>query len=113
MAVKRIWWETWVIILIGLTDLIFTIWLIDRGYATESNSVLGFYLENGGLICFSGAKILLLIGPLFSLEVGAKIWSRSSQRRIFLRWVVRTGLILYLLVYIASTWYINANPARL
>src|SRR5690349_5687870 len=59
--------ESVVLGVLCLFDFVSTVWLLRTGIAMEANPVLGFYIQNGGIIAFAGAKVLLTIGPLFAL----------------------------------------------
>jgi hypothetical protein len=76
-----------------LFDLAATVLLIRSGLAVEANPLLDFYIKNGGMIAFIGAKLLLTLGPLFALEV------LRRNRPQFVRLTLRLGIVLYLLAY--------------
>lgn len=78
---------------ICMLDLIFTVFLIQMGFATESNPILRFYLEIN-LGTFILAKIFLSIGPLVALEV------LRSHRPYFVKWIIRAAIVMYILTYI-------------
>jgi len=87
-----------------LADALFTVWLVAAGRAVEANPILRFYLQDGGLVAFLGAKLLLSLGPIFVLE-------RTRVRRPrFIRSLLRAGIALYVLSYGVGVWRANAHP---
>ena len=85
---------------ICLLDLASTVWLITSGMAREANPILGFYLDQG-LACFIVMKFLLVVAPVYALEM-----LRVSRPR-FIRGLLRAGIVLYLLCYGLGVWQVN------
>lgn len=81
---------------ICMLDLIFTVFLIQMGFATESNPILRYYLEIG-LGTFIAAKIFLSLGPIAALEV------LRRYRPSFVKWMVRAAIVMYVFLYIVAS----------
>lgn len=94
--------ETGVLAAICLADLMWTIWVVATGAAVEANPILRFYLERGGLVCFTAAKILLFAGPLLALEL------LRLRRPEFTRRMMRGAIVVYLLFYAVGVLHLNA-----
>ena len=71
--------ESWIIMAIGLADLITTIIFIQNHGAEEANPLFRRYWEMG-LMAFILAKLALLVGPLWVLE-----WARK-RNPAFVSW---------------------------
>jgi len=84
--------ETWVILFIGVVDLISTIMFIQNHGAEEANPIFRRYWEMG-LLAFIFAKMALLLGPLVVLE-----WARKRNPR-FVYWSLRGAIAAYLVLY--------------
>ena len=95
-------WETLVLALIGLADLIATVLLVHGGRFTEGNPVLGYYMR-AGLLPFAAAKALLTLGPLAVLEI---LRPRSPR---FITAALRVGIGAYVAVYVVGVCQINAT----
>jgi hypothetical protein len=93
--------ESLVLAVICAVDLLSTLWLVGAGQATEANPVMAYYINTGGAVAFTGAKILLFGGPLFTLEV---LRRRKPQ---FIRTMLRAAVVLYLVVYCVGVWRVN------
>lgn len=87
---------------ICLLDMVSTVWLVTSGLAGEANPVMRFYLDVG-LFWFIFAKSLLVIAPVFVLEL---LRVRSPH---FVRGLMRVGILLYLLCYGLSVWQVNMS----
>jgi hypothetical protein len=98
----RIARETWVILGIGLADLITTIVFIQNDGAQEANPLFRSFLEMG-LLAFIMAKIICLGGPLLVLE-----WARTRRPR-FTIVASRSVILVYLLMYGVGTYRANAE----
>lgn len=94
--------ETIALAAICVADLVWTVHVLLNGTAVEANPVLSYYLHHGGMIAFIAAKSLLVIGPLVGLE-----WLRRRQPT-FIRLLLRAGIALYLLMYVAGVMHVNA-----
>jgi len=94
--------ETGVLALMCLADLMWTTWAVATGSAVEANPVLRFYLERGGLSCFTAAKVLLFAGPLLALELLRRRQPHSIRASL------RVGIVAYLLVYTLGVLHLNA-----
>lgn len=92
--------QSLVLALIGLTDLISTIVLIEAGLAVEANPVMRALLPYGWLV-FSLVKACSLMA-----YVGVLTWYRSRRPRIGA--CIETFTILaYLVIYAASFTIVN------
>ena len=87
--------ESYIILAICLVDLVATIWLVATHRATEGNPVMSFYLEQGWLTLI-GAKLTLVIFPIFIAE-----WGRR-YRPAFVRRALRLAIAIYVGVYILA-----------
>jgi hypothetical protein len=86
--------ENWIILAIGVTDLIVTIVLIKFGIAFESNPLFAF-IWHKGVAFFICAKLLLLLGPICIFEVARKKHPRFTK--IGMRFTICAYLGLYIL----------------
>ncbi len=98
---SRFSWETVVFALICAIDLISTVILVRNGRASEGNPLLGYYMDNGGLLCFIAAKTLLVFGPLFVLEYF------RQKRPQFIRMLLRSSIVAYLVLYTVGSLVAN------
>ncbi len=94
--------ETWLLGLFCTLDMIFTVWLIHKGLATEANPVMGFYVEKS-LPVFVVIKSLMFIAPLTVLEM-----LRRKKPR-FVQNVLRLGVLAYVIVYSVGVIRTNAD----
>ena len=97
--------ETWVILFIGLADLITTIVFIQHHGAREANPLFRRYWEMG-LVAFILAKMAMLVGPLCVLE-----WARKRNPR-FVNWALRGAIAAYLVMYSVGFVHLNRTVAR-
>ncbi len=93
--------ESVVLVALCAADAVFTVWLIATGRATEGNALLGFYLKEGGMLSFLGAKTLLTLGPIAILE---QIRRRHPR---FVRLLLRAGIAAYVLAWSAGVYHLN------
>jgi len=84
--------ESYVLLTICLLDLTLTMWLLVTGRAVEGNPIMSYYLDQGWdkLI---GAKILLVVFPLFIAE-----WGRRHRPQ-FVRRMLRFAIAAYIGIY--------------
>jgi hypothetical protein len=94
--------ETAILALVCLVDLMWTIWVVSTGTAIEGNPILRFYLERGGMTCFTAAKVLLFAGPLLGLEL------LRCRRPEFTRTLLRAAIVIYVLGYTVGMLQLNA-----
>ena len=88
--------ETKWIFCIGIGDLLFTLWAVVGGHATEANPIAAAFLSRG-VACFVLFKALMLIVPLCILE-----WARRYNPR-FVRYCSRVCAFCYLLWLVGVT----------
>lgn len=100
----RVAWESTVLALICTADMIYTLWLVASGAATEANPIMGFYFEHSQN-AFVGAKTLLIVGSICALEILRRKRPRTVQP------IIRMGLVLYVVFYGIGLWYAN-SPAK-
>ncbi|MCS6949500.1 MAG: DUF5658 family protein [Armatimonadota bacterium] len=98
--------ETWLLLAIGLLDLLTTVWFIHQGIAWEANPMMGWYLQRGGLWMFCAAKVVLIVCPLAILE-----WARRVRPKMGLL-ALRIALTGYLLLYPMLVWSVNESYIR-
>lgn len=84
--------ETWILIAIGIADLISTIFFIQRHGASEANPLFRHYWQMG-LPQFITAKVALMGAPLLILE-----WARRQKPRLVSR-ALRCAIAGYVLMY--------------
>lgn len=96
--------ETWIVVVIGLADLISTIVFINHHGAQEANPLFRQYWEMG-IGAFIAAKLTLLIGPLMMLE-----WARQ-RNPIFVQGALRITITGYLGLYSIGFLHLN-RPAE-
>jgi len=94
--------ETWILALICTIDMISTSWLLTTHAANEFNPVMSFYVKLG-IPTFVLVKTLLFFGPLYVLEF------LRIKRPLFIRRLLRAGIIAYLIVYVIGVAGANAN----
>ncbi len=87
--------ESYIILVICLCDLVATIWLVATHRAIEGNPVMAFYLDRGWDVLI-GAKLLLVVFPIFIAE-----WGRRYRPR-FVRRMLRLTIAMYLGIYALS-----------
>ena len=97
--------ESWVIMAIGLADLITTIIFIEHHGAEEANPLFRRYWEMG-LMAFILAKLALLVGPLWVLE-----WARK-RNPAFVSWALRSAIAGYLIMYGIGFVRLNSPAAH-
>jgi hypothetical protein len=98
--------ESFVLVGLCVADLASTLWLVSRGAAVEGNPAMGAFLSIG-VVPFIAAKIALVALPLGILE-----WARRRQPE-FVNSMLRLTIVLYIGVYGAGVWRLNADKARL
>jgi hypothetical protein len=96
----KIPWASGLLIALGIADTLSTVWLVQSGKAIEANPVMRFYFD-AGVFWFMWAKILLLIAPLFVLEL------IRLQRPKLVQNLLCLGIVLYLLCYGIGVWQVN------
>jgi hypothetical protein len=92
--------ESWALGLICAADMISTIILVRAGRAVEANPILSFFMDRG-IGSFFVAKSLLIIAPLFALEL------LRTRRPIFVKKMLRIGIALYLVSYGIGVIHLN------
>jgi hypothetical protein len=97
----RISKESITIGLIGLADLIATIYWIQYKGADEANPLFAFFLSLG-IGCFVVMKLIMLVCPLYVLEY-ARLRCPDFTRR-----ASRCAIAAYLLLYLVGV--VNINP---
>lgn len=93
--------ESLLLAAICVVDMLSTMWLVGAGHAIEANPIMAFYISSGGLAAFAVVKALMFVGPLFTLEV------LRRRRPLFVRTMLRTAVVLYLVVYCLGVWSVN------
>jgi hypothetical protein len=94
--------ESWIILAIGLADLITTIIFIQGSSAQEANPLFRRCWEMG-LAAFIGAKLAMLAGPLVILE-----WARRRRPR-FTSFALRGAIAAYLVIYGIGCAHVNTR----
>lgn len=97
--------ETWLLLAVGLADLVSTLVLMRAGLVQEANPIMAWYLVHFGVWAFCAAKTTMLVCPLVMLE-----WVRRIKPYLGL-WALRIALVGYLLVYLGVVW--RANEAHI
>ena len=96
--------ETWIILTIGVADLVTTILFIHHYGAQEANPLFDYYWKLG-LSAFVLAKSVCVVGPLLILE-----WARRHKPH-FVRWASRGAILAYLMAYGIGVARLNTPPA--
>jgi hypothetical protein len=94
--------ETWLLGLFCMLDMLSTAWLLHKGLAKEANPVMGFYADRS-LPVFVIVKSLMFIAPLTVLEM------LRRRNPVFVRNLLRVGIVAYLLVYGVGAFRANAD----
>jgi len=98
----RISKENWILLAIGLADLVTTVYWIKNHGADEANPLFRYYLELG-LPWFAAMKIVLLVCPILMLE-----WA-WRHRPAFTQLGARFAIVAYLIMYGIGIVRINAH----
>lgn len=88
--------ETTVLMVLGLLDMLTTIFFLATGQAREANPLFDGILHAFGPLGFIAFKALLLGGPLTLAE-----WARKRNEP-FVRSALRLGILLYVGLYIIN-----------
>lgn len=96
----RFVWESVVLAVLGIVDLVVTIALIQTGRFGEANPILAYYLGIG-LLAFAAVKLLLTLGPVYCLEV------LRRHRPVPVRRMIRLAVGLYLALYVIGVGGVN------
>ena len=89
------------LILIGLTDLMTTIFWVTTGQAIEFNPIMASVLK-AGIPCFIFAKLSTLVA-----YVGVMEWYRRCRSYAFAQMVGRVTVTAYLGIYAVSLCIVN------
>lgn len=84
--------ESYLLLIIGVTDLLVTLWLVNMQRAVEGNPIMSFYL-NKGWLAFAMVKMTLLALPIFIAE-----WCRRYNPR-FVQRMLRVAIVAYIGMY--------------
>ena len=96
--------ETWVLLSLGIADLVTTIIFIRQNGAAEANPLFSRYWEMGAS-AFIAAKLIMLACPLLVLE-----WARKRNPR-FVTFALRGAIAGYVLMYGAGYMHLNGKSA--
>jgi hypothetical protein len=88
--------ETTMLVVIGLVDMLTTLFWIARQQAFEANYLFGIILHDYGPIGLIAAKVLFLALPLTVAELARK------QNERFVKLMLRVGIIGYIGLYLIS-----------
>lgn len=105
MKFRRIAPESWIILFVGMLDLVTTLVWIGRHGAREANPIFQRYLE-GGVAGFVLAKLACLLAPIFILEFARR------RRPQFTLWASRFAIAAYLLFYAVGVVRLNMQSFR-
>ncbi len=97
--------ESWVLVMLGLADLMTTIVFIKMHGAQEANPIFHQYWQMG-LVAFIVAKMVCLLGPITILE-----WARTRNPEL-VRFALRTAIFGYVLLYGIGFFRLNNNNAN-
>jgi hypothetical protein len=93
--------ETSLFAVIGLLDLISTVYLISSRRAVEANPVMATVIAAYGMVGFAIFKAVMLGGPLAGAEMARKRHPR------FVKFALRAGIVAYLLIYVVGSLHYN------
>ncbi len=94
--------ESWILIGIGVADLISTIVFIQHHGAQEANPLFRHYWKMG-VPAFVVAKLVCLLGPILVME-----WARQRNPG-FVRFALRTAIASYIFVYGVGFMRLNSH----
>ena len=89
------------LLIIGLADLITTIFWLTTGCAIEFNPIMASVLK-GGIPCFVAVKLSTLVAYVCVME-----WYRRCRSYAFAQMVGRVTVTAYLSIYIISLGVVN------
>lgn len=95
--------ETTLLMVIGLLDMLSTIYLLATGQMREGNPLFDAILHTFGPVGFIAFKALLLGGPLALAE-----WARKHNEP-FVRSALRMGVLLYVGFYLINVARLNLH----
>lgn len=95
--------ESLILIVIGLGDLLYTLFLMGGRQATEGNPVMAYYLQFG-VGAFVLVKLALLFLPIFVAE-----WSKRFKPN-FVKWMMRGAIAVYAATYLVMFVTLNVAP---
>ncbi|MBU1102153.1 hypothetical protein KJ853_00660 [Patescibacteria group bacterium] len=93
-----------ILLCICLWDLLTTLIWLNLGVIKEGNPLLGFYLENFGLLGFSSGKLFINSLAIFVLELLQQLDYLSKKRKKFYYFL---AIRVYLIFYALFTLKIN------
>lgn len=102
----RLMRESWILIAIGVSDLIVTLLCLADPGVREGNPLMRYYLDIG-IGAFVAVKLLLLFMPLFVAE-----YSRQF-RPAFVRFMMRFAIGAYVGTYLVLFAGVNLRPLAL
>lgn len=88
---------------ICMADLLSTLVLVGRDYASEGNPIMAYYLQIG-IGVFILVKLLLVILPVFVLE-----WAKQFAPQ-FTKRLTRVAIVAYVSLYFVLFLGFNVNP---
>lgn len=94
--------ESWVLMAICTADLVSTLILLNANGASEGNPLMSHYLKYG-VGTFVLIKLSLILLPIFIAE-----WSKQYRPQ-FVRFMLRTAIVIYLGVYLVLFLTVNTN----
>ncbi len=95
--------ETTCLMVLGILDMLSTVYLLATGQAREANPLFDGILHTFGPLGFIVFKALLLGGPLAVAE-----WARKRNEP-FVRSALRLGILLYIGFYLINFLRFNLN----
>jgi len=88
-------WDSLLLLLICVADMLSTLYFIHAGMATESNPLMAYWLKMG-----DGAFCVAKIASFMPLLFVAAYYRESRPRLVSLS--IRTAIILYLAIYLVA-----------
>jgi hypothetical protein len=98
--------ESWILIAIGISDLIVTLLCLADPGVREGNPLMRYYLDIG-VGAFVAVKLLLLFMPLFVAEYSKQF------RPVFVRFMLRFAIVTYVGTYLVLFAGLNLRPLAL
>ena len=95
--------ESWILIAIGVSDLVVTLLCLADPGVREGNPLMKYYLDIG-IGAFVAVKLLLLFMPLFVAEYSKQF------RPVFVRFMMRFAIGAYVGTYLILFAGLNLQP---
>jgi hypothetical protein len=97
-SLTKVWWQSVVMCIICLADMVSTCIVVGMGLAVEANPLMAYFM-NQGIVMFILAKSLSFVVPIFIIE-----YMRPRYKNpILIQRFLTAGVVIYALVYILGS----------